>query len=264
MKQIVVSNRKGGAGKTTVAVNLAAGCAFTGMRVLLIDLDTQGHCAVGLGIPVHRQTPTVHSIFVNPEATLRASIVPTLVENLWISPADLFYNHGLGEDTRSLQRALNSEKIEEDFDLVIIDTPPSLDTLLLNGIMAAGYVLVPFVPHHLSFEGARQLIRALFPLIVKEHRNLKILGFIPMQSSDRLKLHIRVKGQMSREFGDMRILPPIHTNIRLAEAFSVGKPVQLYAPNSRGSVDFKTLTDNVLLHLKEEPVRNNPMELRRS
>lgn len=250
MKCIVISNRKGGAGKTTVAVNLAAGFALEGKRVLLVDLDTQGHCAVGLGVSVDRKTSTVHGIFVSPDSSLRASITPTLIENLWLSPADLFCNHNIGEDTQKLKRALYNEKIEKDFDLVIIDTPPSLDNLLLNGIMAADYVLVPFIPHHLSFEGARQLIRALFPIITKEHRKLKILGFIPMQASDRLKFHLRVRGRMAEEFGNIRMLPPVHTNIRLAEAFSVGKPIQLYAPNSRGFVDFKILTTELLLRIE--------------
>jgi chromosome partitioning protein len=249
MNTIVVTNRKGGAGKTTVAVNTASQLALGGKRVLLIDLDTQGHCAVGLGISVQRETPTVHDIFVTSDATLRVSIVPTCVTGLFLSPANPFYNHGLGDNTFKLQQALQEENIAADYDFVIIDTPPSMDTLLLNGIMAANYVVVPFIPHHLSFEGARQLIRALFPIMTKEHRTLKILGFIPTQASDRLKLHLKVKGQMGREFGDMRLLPPIHSDIHLAESFSVGKPIQLFAPHSRGAEDFAQLTQELLSRL---------------
>jgi len=249
MNAIVVTNRKGGAGKTTVAVNIAAELARGGKRVLLIDLDTQGHCAVGLGVPLQRQMPTVHRIFIQSDATLRDSIIPTCVEGLFLSPADPFHHHGLGENTHRLQQAIQDESIADDYEYIIIDTPPSLDMLLLNGIMAANYVLIPFIPHHLSFEGARQLIRALFPIMTKEHRSLKILGFIPIQASDRIKLHLKVKGQMGREFGEMRLLPSIHKNIRLAEAFSAGKPIQLYAPHSRGAADFSQLTQEILTRL---------------
>ncbi len=243
---IAISNRKGGAGKTTVAVNLAAEFSSQGKRVLLLDLDSQCHCSVALGIKQFKNSVSVHSIFTDTSATVSSAILPTFLETLWIAPGNPFFNHGEGErDPKRLRNAIQNEQLEKKFDLIVIDTPPSLDDLLMNGIFAATHILIPFLPHHLSLEGVRQLIRALFPIMSYENRSLKILGFVPIMASERIKLHIKITEEIARNFGNPKMLYPIRTDIRLAEAFAAGKPIKLYAPNSRGAEDFKKLSEEV-------------------
>ncbi|HEX5391702.1 MAG TPA: ParA family protein [Rhodocyclaceae bacterium] len=252
MHVIAVSNRKGGTGKTTVSVNLATELALLGQRVLLVDLDSQGHCAVGLGIKVDDDQTYAHRIFLDPAATLADTFRETLVPGLWLAPADPRFDHGSGaRDDMRLRRALEQENLSSHFDVVVIDTPPSLDALLVNGLMAATRVLVPYVPHHLSFEGVRQLIRVLFRVMTSDNRSLKILGFLPTMQADYIRQHRAVTGLVGLEFGANRVLPGIRSDIRLAESFAVGRPISLYAPKSRGAEDFRRLGSAVAVHLSE-------------
>ncbi|MGS0753861.1 ParA family protein [Roseateles sp. GG27B] len=218
LQVIAVCNRKGGAGKTTTAVNLAAEMAALGWRVLLLDLDSQGHCAVGLGLKVQAREPTAHAIFSNPQARLMDAVRETAFAGLALAPADQLFEHGSGlRDELLLARALAEPAFAERFDLVIVDTPPSLDVLLLNALSAAHWVLVPFVPHPLSFEGVRQLMRVLFKVMSKQNPGLKLLGFLPMMSAEHIRQHRSTTGDMARQFGAPRVLAGIRNDIKLAE-----------------------------------------------
>lgn len=242
LRILAVCNRKGGAGKTTLAVNLAAELAALGWRVLLVDLDSQGHCAVGLGVKVKTGAPTAHAIFTDPEARLLDAALPTRCENLTLVPADAWFEHGSGvRDELRLARALAEPQIAERFDLVLLDTPPSLDLLLLGALSAAHGVLVPFVPHPLSFEGVRQLMRVLFKVMSHQNPGLKVLGFVPMQAGEHIRQHRTVNQDVARQFGAPRLLGAVRNDIKLAEAFGVGKPIRDYAPSSRGAQDFSAL-----------------------
>jgi chromosome partitioning protein len=251
MHVIAVSNRKGGTGKTTVSVNLAAELAALGLRTLLIDLDSQGHCGIALGLRPHTGQPNVHQLFTNPEARLTTAIQPTPFANLWLVPADPLFDHSQsGQDDYRLKNALVAESLAERFDLVLIDTPPSLDRLLINGLLAANRVLVPYIPHYISVESMRQLVRLLFRIMTRQNRELKILGFVPTLSAEHIRQHRTVNAQVGGEFGAARILPGIRNDIRLAESFAAGKPVRLYAPKSRSAQDFARLGQAVILHLE--------------
>lgn len=239
---IAISNRKGGTGKTTVSVNLAAELAALGRRVLLVDLDSQGHCAIGLGIKAVKSNAAAHWIFIDPDALLAPVIQPTAFDNLSLAPADQLFEHGSGiRDPLRLARALAEEEIIQNFDVVVVDTPPSLDFLLLNALTAANWVLVPYVPHHLSFEGVRQLMRVLFKVMTGDNPRLKILGFLPTTAAEHIRQHRSVTSEVSRQFGAHRVLTAIRNDIRLAEAFAAGKPVRYFAPKCRGAQDFAEL-----------------------
>jgi chromosome partitioning protein len=239
---IAVCNRKGGAGKTTTSVNLAAELAHLGWRVLLVDLDSQGHCAVGLGMKVQPRQLTVHSLFVDSEATLWSAVRETPFPNLALAPADQLFEHGSGlRDEMLLARALQEPAITAGYDVVIVDTPPSLDLLLLNALSAANWVLVPFSPHPLSFEGVKQLMRVLFKVMSKQNPGLKLLGFLPMMSADHIRQHRTITGDMARQFGSPRVLTGIRNDIKLAESFAAGLPVRHYAPGSRAALDYAAL-----------------------
>ncbi|EGW23331.1 ParA family protein [Methylobacter tundripaludum] len=239
---IAISNRKGGTGKTTVSVNIAAELAALGKRVLLVDLDTQGHCAVGLGVNATPPEHSVHNLFIDPTARLADAIRDTDFPNLFLAPADQLFEHGSGvRDVRRLANALAEPEIKERFDVVIVDTPPSFDVLLLNALSVANWVLVPYVPHHLSFEGVRQLMRVLFKVMSGENPSLKILGFLPMMVAQHIRQHRAISGEVSRQFGAHRVMSGIRNDIRLAESFAAGKPIRYYAPKSRAAEDFAQL-----------------------
>ena len=242
LRVIAVCNRKGGAGKTTTSVNVAAELAALGWRVLLLDLDSQGHCAVGLGVKAQAGAACVHSLFTTPQVRLLDTVRDTNLENLWLAPADQLFEHGSGvRDELLLARALADPAVAARFDLVIVDTPPSLDLLLLNALSAAHWVLVPFVPHPLSFEGVRQLMRVLFKVMSNQNPGLKLLGFLPTMAAENIRQHRATTGDVARQFGAPRVLPGIRNDIKLAEAFAVGQPVRAYAPSSRGAQDFSAL-----------------------
>jgi len=242
LRIIAVCNRKGGAGKTTTALNLAAELAHMGRRVLLLDLDSQGHCAVGAGVKYQRAEPTVHAIFTNPQAKLMDAVRATAFPNLALAPADQLFEHGSGiRDELLLARALRDPAIAAQFDVVVVDTPPSLDLLLLNALSAANGVLVPFVPHPLSYEGVRQLMRVLFKIMSKQNPGLKLLGFLPMMAAEHIRQHRVVTGDVARQFGAPRVLAGIRNDIKLAESFAAGQPIRHYAPSSRGAQDYAAL-----------------------
>lgn len=236
---IVVTNRKGGTGKTTTSVNLAAEFAAQGKRVLLIDMDTQGHCAVGLDVALAKDAPTAHSLFLSPQFRLAEAVHPTAWPNLDLVPANPMFEHGsgAGEPTR-LARALHDEGLIERYDLILIDSPPSLDSLLMNALCAASRVLVPFVPHHLSAEGMRSLARVLFKVASGPNPDLKLLAFLPVMLDRRIGQHRSVTAGVARQFGQGRLLAGIRTDIKLAEAFGKRRPVRAYMPGCRGAEDY--------------------------
>jgi len=239
---IAITNRKGGTGKTTVSVNAAAELAARGLRVLLVDLDSQGHCAVGLGIQVGRGGATVHDIFRHVDARLSAAIQPTAFDKLFLAPADPLFEHGSGlREENLLVRALADEKIASAFDVVILDTPPSMDILLINALTAATLVVVPYVPHPLSLEGVRQLMRVLFKMMSGPNQQLKIAGFLPMMVANHIRVQRAINGEVVHQFGSSRVLPGIRNDTRLVEAFALGKPIRYSAPKSRAAEDFAHL-----------------------
>lgn len=244
---LVVSNRKGGTGKTTVSVNIAAELAARGQRVLLIDLDTQGHCAVGLGVKVSRSARTAHDLFNESPASLADVLVPTGCERLFLAPANRLFHHGHGRQEEGiLRRAIADEAIQRDFDVVIVDTPPSHDALLINGLVAADWIIVPFVPHPLAGEGIKQLMRILLKVITESNQGLKVAGFVPVMSNDRIRLHRSVSADVSLQFGSFKVLPPVRNDITLAEAFALGQPVRYTAPHSRAAADFAEIADTIV------------------
>lgn len=246
-RKLVVTNRKGGTGKTASVVNLAAEIAVRGQRVLLVDLDTQGHCAVGLGMRVEKGEPTVHGVFAGIN-DLSSALRQTAWENLDLIAADPLFEHGSGShDEFLLARQLSHEGLLDKYDMVIFDTPPSLDVLLLNALHAADRVLVPFQPHFLAAEGVRQLARVLFRVGNKRaNPALRVLGFLPVMSDVRIGQHRQITASVSHQFGASRMLPGVRNDIRIPEAFGAGQPLRYFAPKSRAALDYKLAVDWIL------------------
>jgi chromosome partitioning protein len=240
MLVIAVANRKGGTGKTTTAVNLASAWAAQGHRTLLVDLDTQGHAGQGLGLsPRPKGSPAVHKIFMESGFELHEAIEPTGYDNLFAAQADLTYKgNGKRDDYMLLKRHLAGEAIKSRFSRVVLDTPPTLDHLLINALASSDGLLVPFLPHYLAGVGVRQLGRLFFGVASKLNKPLRLLGLLPVMVDTRMNMHRNVIADLARQFGREKMLAGIRHNIRLAEAFGAGKPIFQFAPSSPGAEDY--------------------------
>ena len=238
--RLAICNRKGGTGKTTVSVNIAAEMASRGLRVLLIDLDPQCHCAAGVGM--NQSGPTVHDVFHRADVSLNQAIQRTGISGLWLATADPCFDHSLARTGHlPLPEALTKSGADDCFDLIVLDTPPSLDPLLINALASADSVVVPFIPHQLSMLGVRQLVQQMYTIKSSHNPSLTLAGFLPNLASQTMRHHKRVMQDIEIQFGAGRLLPSIRSDIRLAEAFASGQPVRLFSPGSGGAHDFVRL-----------------------
>ncbi len=242
---LAISNRKGGTGKTTTAVNLAAEWASRGRRVLVVDLDTQGHSGFGLGIDAAKSGPTGHDIFRDEQFDIRAAVLATAWPNLWCVPADPLYDgSGSCSDVTRVARQLRRPEMGC-YDIIILDTPPSLDLVLTSAMNAADGILIPLLPHALSAEGVKQLSRLFYKTVNTGNPDLKLIGLLPIMASDRISHHRAVIADIARQFGPERVLRSIRSDIQLAAAFAERRPIRHFAPRSRGALDYYLLADEL-------------------
>lgn len=244
--RIVIANRKGGTGKTTTAVNLAAGLAAQGLQTLLIDLDTQGQSALGCGIAPVKPAVTAHDLLrgngADPARAVMASSLPKLdvvVGDRWSSTPPV------PEKFEVIDDVLSRRDIEERYDVIIVDTAPALDGVLVNALVAADGVVIPFLPHPLSVDGAHQFAKALFVVRSQLKTRLKHFAFLPVQFNQHVRVHRSTAARLSQEFGSAKMLSPIRTDIKLAEAFDAGKPARDFAPFSRGAQDYEDVVSRI-------------------
>lgn len=255
---VAIANRKGGTGKTTTAVNLAAEWAVAGYATLLVDLDTQGHAALGVGCGQPRpDRPGIHRIFHDPEFPLQAALLETGIDSLTLLPADPNYlGDGDSADSLRLARAFKAAKLDQHFDRIVLDTPPTLDTVLINALSVAQGIIAPFVPHHLAGVAVRQLAKLFYRIATQENPGLSHFSLVPVMLDRRLNLHQRVIGGLRHQFGKQRLMRGIRNNISLAEAFEQGLPARLYAPRSPGAMDYKLLSSEIDALWNDKPTSN--------
>ena len=242
---ISVANRKGGTGKTTTAVHLAAGLAQIGRTVLLIDFDTLGHSGHALGVAPERGAGNAHEASGDADALVRA-IRPTRIKGLDLVPA----NRSRGTDARaaeplSLARSLSAPGIASRYDVIVIDTAPSYDGDMVMALAASDAVLVPFVPHPLALDGIRQFSKIFLMIRMRLNPGLRHFGLTACQFNPQSAVHRSITAAVSREFGADKLLGSIRSDIRLAECAGTGKTAYEFASGCRGAADYRSLVSMV-------------------
>ena len=242
---LTVANQKGGVGKTTSAVNIAAALAMHGLRVLLIDLDPQGNASTALGIEHTVGTPSVYDVLLGGRPLAEVSRATDFAETLLCAPAtldlagaDIELTSQVAREYR-LQRALNSylENTTE-LDYVLIDCPPSLGLLTLNALVAAREVLIPIQCEYYALEGLAQLLNTVE--LVTSHLNprLKVTTVLLTMYDSRTRLADQVADEVRKHFGELVLSPVIPRNVRVSEAPGFGQTVMTYDAGSRGAIGY--------------------------
>jgi chromosome partitioning protein len=245
---IAVANQKGGVGKTTTTVNLGAALAELGYRTLVIDLDPQGNATTGLGIDARNFEHSMYDVIMH-ETPLEDCVEPTSVRNLFAAPAtidlagvEIELVPAFSRELR-LRRAI--ETVLEDFEFILVDCPPSLGLITINGLAAASEVLVPIQCEYYALEGLGQLLRNVHLVASNLNDRLEVSAIVLTMYDARTRLAVDVAGEVRQHFGDKVCRIMIPRTVRLSEAPSFGQPITVFDPSSRGAVAYRELAKEV-------------------
>ena len=250
-RSVAVVNQKGGVGKTTTAVNLAAGLALTGRRILLVDLDPQGNATTGLGVPKTDLYPTIYHVLLGTEPIEKA-VRDTAVPDLRLLPSDIDL---VGAEIELVSLDRREHRLHDAllpmldaYSYVVIDCPPSLGLLTINALAAANRVLVPLQCEFYALEGLTHLLKTV--KLVRERLNprLAIQGIVLTMFDGRTSLALQIRDEVQRYFPGEIFQTVIPRNVRLSEAPSHGKPVMLHELKSSGALAYLDLTREVIRH----------------
>ncbi|HFC3028417.1 TPA: ParA family protein [Neisseria gonorrhoeae] len=245
---LAIANQKGGVGKTTTTVNLAASLASRGKRVLVVDLDPQGNATTGSGIDKAGLQSGVYQVLLG-DADVQSAAVRSkeggyavLGANHALAGAEIELVQEIAREVR-LKNALKA--VAEDYDFILIDCPPSLTLLTLNGLVAAGGVIVPMLCEYYALEGISDLIATVRKIRQAVNPDLDITGIVRTMYDSRSRLVAEVSEQLRSHFGDLLFETAIPRNIRLAEAPSHGMPVMAYDAQAKGAKAYLALADEL-------------------
>lgn len=245
---VALANQKGGVGKTTTAVNLGAGLAELGHRVLLVDLDPQGNATTGLGVNSRNLECSVYDVILR-DVPLEDCIEPTSLRNLFVCPATIDLAGAEIELVPSFSREMKLKKALEavisEFDYVLIDCPPSLGLITVNGLAAATEVMVPIQCEYYALEGLSQLLRNVQLVQTNLNPGLELSAIVLTMFDARTKLAEQVVQEVRDHFGDKVCRNVIPRTVRLSEAPSFGQPITIFDPTSRGALAYRELAKEV-------------------
>lgn len=247
---IAIANQKGGVGKTTTAINLGAALALEGQRTLILDLDPQGNASTGLGVDARNRDLTTYDLILE-DTPLAEIIRKTSVENLWIAPATTDLSSADIEMVANENRVFMlkdslAKRATKDFDIVLIDCPPSLNLLTINAMVAADAVLVPLQSEFFALEGLSQLMLTIREVRQTANPALRIEGVVLTMYDQRNNLSRQVEDDARETLGDLVYATRIPRNVRLSEAPSYSIPVLEYDPASSGSQAYMNLAREML------------------
>jgi chromosome partitioning protein len=255
---IAVANQKGGVGKTTTAINLAASLATSGLKVLLIDIDPQANATSGMGVKRHTLIRSMYHVLILSEP-IQSVIQPTEVQNLFLCPSERNLTGAEVElvDLNRREYRLKEvlDPIKADHDYIIIDCPPSLGLLTLNALTTADSVLVPIQCEYFALEGVSELWDTLVRIRRSLNPTLSIEGFLLTMHDERTNLSSQVVNDLRDFLGSQVFQTVIPRNVRLAEAPSYGKPIILYDHRSRGAESYTNLAKEVMSNHDKKSAR---------
>jgi len=241
---VTITNQKGGVGKTTSVINIAAQLALRGHSVLVVDCDSQGNCATGLGVDKSKVRTTTRDLILNPESYINSRHA-TAVENLHIIVGDKTLIGLEQEMMRQLGRERRLKEALQNllpyYDLVLIDTPPSLGLVTINALVASDGILIPIQTEYFALEGLALLTGTIREVRSLLNNKLGVDGLIMTMHSNSL-LNQQVAGELIDNYSDILIRPAIRRNVRIAEAPSHGIPIHLHDPSSAGGKDYQNIT----------------------
>lgn len=248
MKTILITNRKGGVGKTTTTVNLASWLSLMGKSVLVIDLDTQSHVQYGFGFDKPFKNG-IHSALQN-DTNLNFLIHETKYENLFLIPADINFDiNKIKKDNKQLKKLIKKSELKDTFDICIIDTPPTSDILLSNALAVSDVSIVPLKAEFLGAIGVNQFLKIFYTTASKINPKLELFGILPTMYNKSMKEHKVLIEHVEKKVGKQRVLKPIRNDIKLSVAFLEGKPITFMDKRCRGSKDYQELAKEVLKRL---------------
>ncbi len=252
-----VANQKGGVGKTTTTVNLAAALSRIGQRILLVDLDPQGNATMGSGIDKRKLSLTLYDVLLETatiaEARQRNDDVgyDVIGANRELAGAEIELV-GLDRRDKRLKRAL--EAVDAEYDFVLIDCPPSLSMLTLNGLCSAHGVMVPMQCEYFALEGLSDLVNTIKQVHANLNPGLQVIGLLRVMFDPRITLQQQVSDQLKEHFGDKVFDTVIPRNVRLAEAPSHGLPGVVFDPQSRGALAFVKFAKELVKRVHSDPL----------